>query len=190
MYELFNRHSTAIGERFTFAAVTNLFGCRVGKIPSLLLRQTAAAQDEPYAWHIDIRRALTGPDGPSQSLIISLKPRNSRPNLSLYEVLDVWGYSANGWTPAMLRLRGLYIDEDPAVVANPADFEIELTKNDVPIYSMLYLDGSISKGKLTGRWTAPRASSTNSVLLWPEALSYFFAMIQDRTPGVLTADWR
>ena len=38
---------------------------------------------------------------------------------------------------------------------------------------MIYLDGTVRNGQLEGRWTAPRPSSTNSVLLWPFAFEYF-----------------
>jgi hypothetical protein len=72
----------------------------------------------------------------------------------------------------MLHLRGLLVDE------NPTDFDelnFERDESDVidPIFSMMYLNGTILQNRLSGRWTPPGPSSTNSVLLWPETLRYF-----------------
>jgi hypothetical protein len=98
--------------------------------------------------------------------------------------MDVWGYSASGWSPIMLRLNGLYVDEDPSVVDRNSfvrkDHEI-----DGPIYEFLYLVGTIHDGKPFGKWTAPPISATNAVLLWPDALKYFFDCISVTSPSVL-----
>jgi hypothetical protein len=106
------------------------------------------------------------------TLIIDLKPKNRETNLSLYEVAEVWGHSSNGWTPIMLRLRGLFIDEDPTAF-NREDFTRCEADIDDPIFSMMYLQGTIREGSLLDKWTPPGPSPTNSVLLWPETLQYF-----------------
>lgn len=56
---------------------------------------------------------------------------------------------------------------------------------DGAIYEFLYLDGSVTGGKLSGQWVPPPASPTNAALLWPDTLNYFFQCIRTRTPGVL-----
>lgn len=84
----------------------------------------------------------------------------------------------------MLRLRGLCVDGTP-VIYDPNDFPLPVDVAEDPIYSFVYLDGTIKGGKLEGPWTAPRRSSTNSVLLWPYALSYFFESIRTQTPRAL-----
>ena len=108
----------------------------------------------------------------NQTLIIDLKPRNARRNLSLYEVSDVWGVSYSSWTPIMLHLRGLFIDEDPDCF-DTKDFVRRPEEIDEPIFSMMYLQGGVKNGRLEGKWIPPGPSSTNGVLLWPEDFEYF-----------------
>ena len=108
----------------------------------------------------------------NQTLIIDLKPRNARRNLSLYEVSDVWGVSYSSWTPIMLHLRGLFIDKDPDCF-DTKDFVRRPEEIDEPIFSMMYLQGGVRNGHLEGRWIPPGPSSTNGVLLWPEDFEYF-----------------
>jgi hypothetical protein len=104
-------------------------------------------------------------------LIIDLTPKDTL-SVSLYEVTEAWGYSNVDWTPIMLHLRGLFIEHDRDGI-DARRFERELEDIDDPIFSMMYLRGSVRNGKLAGRWTPPGPSSTNSVLLWPESLQYF-----------------
>jgi hypothetical protein len=170
--------------RYEFLEKVSLFGCNEGFIPWLLAGQMPASQDEPYAWHLEVESALANAGHQGSTLIIDLKPKQSDKNLSLYEVVDVWGYSADGWTPVLLHLSGLFVDEDPTKV-NRNDFTIDNDARKGPIYEFLYLDGTISEGKLIGRWSPPPVSPTNAVLLWPDALKYFVACIQQRTPNVL-----
>jgi hypothetical protein len=98
--------------------------------------------------------------------------------------MDVWGYSADGWSPILLRLNGLFVDENPSAV-NREDFVRKDNDIDGPIYEFLYLDGSIKDGKLSGLWVPPPASPTNAALLWPKTINYFFQCIRSRTPDVL-----
>jgi len=94
------------------------------------------------------------------------------------------GLSDSGWTPILLRLNGLFIDEDPSLV-NRNDFIRKDCDIVGPIYEFLYLAGSVTDGKLTGKWGAPPPSPTNAALLWPDSLKYFFQCIRTRTPEVL-----
>ena len=83
-------------------------------------------------------------DYKSCSLIIDLKPYQKETNLSLYELLDVWGFSDHSWTPVMLRLSGLFVDEDdPEVIAQRQDFVLEDDEIDGPIYEFMYIAGSV-----------------------------------------------
>jgi hypothetical protein len=124
------------------------------------------------------------PEYPESTLLIDLKPKQHKANISLYEVMDVWGYSSNGWSPLMLRLNGLFVDEKPTNV-NRKSFVRRDDELSGPIYEFLYVVGSVARGKLDGQWVPPPASPTNAALLWPEAINYFFRCIQSRTPGVL-----
>jgi len=73
-------------------------------------------------------------------ILVDLKP-SDRSKVSLYRLRDVWGYSADNWTPLALRLEGLLIDKRRD---NPSRFKqafvgpIE-TKDFV--YEFLYLNG-------------------------------------------------
>ena len=91
----------------------HLFGCNEGFIPWLLKRQIPSSQGEPYKWHIPIQDALNETEYSGSTLVIDLKPKQNKTNLSLYELLDVWGYSDSGWTPILLHLSGLFVDADP-----------------------------------------------------------------------------
>lgn len=109
---------------------------------------------------------------PDSALIINLKPKAKSPNLSLYEVVEVFGFSDSGWTAVLLYLRGLFVDEDPSKF-DDRDFVRSPNETHDPIFSMTYLDGTIRDGQLKGKWTAPPPSATNSVLLWPAPFRYF-----------------
>ena len=100
--------------------------------------------------------------------------------------MDVWGYSSSGWTPISLHLSGLFVDEDPSKY-DRNDFWIEDSRRDEPIYEFLYIQGSVSNGKLSGSWTSPPVSPTNAALLWPSTLIYFIECIKKRTPDILKA---
>jgi hypothetical protein len=174
-------HST----HYQFSEQVSLFGCNSGFIPWLLQLQTPVHQEEPYLWHLEVEKALANTDDyKNATLIIDLKPKQQKTNVSLYEVFDVWGYSSSGWTPILLHLGGLFVDADPLQV-NRNDFTIADDAVDRPIYEILYLDGSVQTGKLVGRWNAPPVSPTNAALLWPETVNYFVKCIRERTPDVL-----
>lgn len=171
--------------RYQLAEPVSLFGRNSGLIPWLLQTQTLPSQNEPYPWHLDIEKALAKTDKYRDStLVIDLKPKQHKTNVSLYELLDVWGYSYYGWTPILLHLEGLFVDEDPSTV-NKDDFVRVDDEMKDPIYEFLYLDGSIENGKIKGTWNPPPVSPTNAVLLWPYALKYFIKCIIERTPDVL-----
>ncbi|WP_235705842.1 hypothetical protein [Acidiphilium iwatense] len=142
-------------------------------------------QGEPYDWHVDVLAELDSQkDYRSSTLVIDLKPKQNKTNISLYEVMDVWGQSDSGWTPILLRLGGLFVDQNPEGI-NRESFVRDDKDIDGPIYEFLYLSGSVGCGKLDGLWVPPPASPTNAALLWPGALNYFFRCICERTPDVL-----
>ena len=170
---------------YQFAGRCALFGCNQGFIPWLLRRQLSSLQGEPYRWHLPIQDCLNGAerndtDLTGSTLIIDLKPKQNKPNLDFYEVLDVWGYSDDGWSPILLHLSAL-----PVAKVDRNEFIINDDERDEPIYEFMYLSGSVTDGRLVGRWNAPPVSPTNAALLWPEVLAYFFASIRSRTPGVV-----
>jgi hypothetical protein len=182
MYYLYEVINEPPQRHFTRLEKTHLFGCNVGKIHQMLSQQLCGTENEPYSWHLPVEELLVPA---KQALIIDLKPNNKEPNtvLSLYEVRDVWGYSAFGWTPGMMRLRGVSIDGEPPI-SDAEDFAVEPIPGNDSVYTFLHFDGTIRAGKLEGKWTAPRRSSTNSALLWPNAIEYFIKQIRETTPRV------
>lgn len=176
MYALYTKDSENDGFRYCFVQPVSLFGCNIGYIPILLRLVTPSGQKEPYAWHINVVKRLAERGQGGHALLINLKP-NDATNLSLYELADIWGYSDSGWTPILMHLRGLFVDEDPNNF-NVRDFHRSAIEVEDPIFSMMYLSGTVQDGNLRGRWTAPRASATNSVLLWPHTFKYFTEQVE------------
>lgn len=178
MYARYEKQSTSDGYRYRFAEPISLFGCNQGYIPWLFSVTVPDAASEPMPWHLLVADTLRLVELDGSALIINLKPRSKAGNLSLYEVVEVFGFSASGWTPLMLYLRGLFVDENPSRF-DEKDFVRSQSETEDPIFSMMYLDGTVRNGKLEGRWTAPRPSSTNSVLLWPASFEYFAQQAQE-----------
>ncbi len=173
------------GTCYEFRENISLFGCNKGFIPWLLRFKVPTRQEEPYMWHINVVSELgENAEYPNSTLLIDLKPKQNKTNLSLYEVIDVWGYSLDGWTPILLRLNGLFVDEEPSTVERKS-FVRNDRDIDGPIHEFLYLNGSVANGKLIGSWAAPPASPTNAALLWPNTLKYFAKCIRDATPDIL-----
>src|SRR5208282_3685700 len=119
-----------------------------GKVPK--------GQEAPWRWHIDVRVGLDDPTNePSYkncSLIIDLKPAQKETNLSLYEILDIWGFSMRSWTPILLRLAGLFVDnEDPIAIKQRLNFLLPDDRIESPIYEFLYISGGVHQGELTGQ---------------------------------------
>ena len=181
VFALYRKNRQKDQTRYQFLQKVPLFGCDEGFIPRLLGKQMPDGQKEPYLWHLQIENALAKAEYPNSTLVIDPKPKQKKTNFSLYEVLEVWGYSAAGWTPILLHLSRLFVDEDPQKF-DRNDFWIRADKRDEPIYAVLYLDGTISNGKFIGGWNAPPASPTNAALLWPDTLRYFFRCIREQIP--------
>lgn len=161
----------------------HIFGCNVGLIASLLKKRLLPTDSQPLRWHLSVENILAEQ---LEALIIDLKPNNADKGTSrsLYMVKDVWGFSHCDWTPALMRMRGLVVDGDP-VIENQDDFTVEINPGHENIYTILYFDGTIKNGHLDGRWVPPSRSSTNSALLWPDTVRYFFQIIKEVTPSIL-----
>ena len=184
MYALYDKVRNKGSTRYCFRKKVSLFRCKSGYVPWLLSKQFTADSSEPLPWHVNIESSLGNVGQDNQTLIIDLKPKSKEPNLSLYEVSNVWGYSASGWTPILLHLRGLFIDEDRGRF-NEQDFIRTPAEIDDPIFSMMYLRGTIKGSHLEGKWTPPGPSPTNSVLLWPDALKYFWQQAKNIIDGAI-----
>lgn len=177
VYALYEKQLQGSARRYVFKKQVSLFGCKSGYLPYLLKASLASEDCEPLAWHVNIDQAMKDVGQSDNALIINLKPNSSAPNLSLYEVVEVWGDSASGWTAVMFYLRGLFCDADPDAF-NANDFVRTPQEVEEPIFSMMYLPGStVQGGIIRGRWTPP--GPAQSVLLWPETFEYFAEKAKD-----------
>lgn len=194
MFALYSKKTEEGRLKLKLEEEISLFGCRVGYIPKLLGKVIPAGQEEPFKWHLPIQhmlaervleRASEECQGLKPAIIIDIKPRNKKEKyVTLCELLDVWGYSSSGWTPILMRLRGLLIDADPNKYEK-SHLELDAQDNYDIIYTLLHLSGSVSKGRLVGTWNPPGPSPTNSVLLWPDTLKYFMECIKENDPKLL-----
>lgn len=149
----------------------SLFGSVNGIIPQMLQEITPSKQREAYKWEIDLARDLPKIGIEQSSVVIDLKP-NQEGKISLYEIKKIFGYSDCGWTPMMFYLQTLFVDEPgddkmkKKFKVNVEDAENIFTFHHVP-------NGTVRNGKIVGKWTPPRPSSTNSALLWEDSIDYF-----------------
>lgn len=140
-----------------------------GPLSALALKLTNGAS--PNKWHV------TGPElvaeilrinpnlGPATDVLIDLKP--AAKEVSLYRLLDVWGFSDNGWTPVALHLEALIV-ETPS--HDPAAFKRSFTAgpNCESVAEFLYLQGATAKDT----WNWGRIGGVNGALLWPDTFRY------------------
>ncbi len=125
-------------------------------------------KESPFKWHAtadEIVRAISGQA--TQEILINLKP-NVAKNVSLYRLVDVWGFSSKDWTPLALRLEVLFADlphEDPERFMN--SFEITEQKRDF-VGEFLYVQGGTDRGT----WNWGPVGSVNGALLWRPAFLY------------------
>jgi hypothetical protein len=172
VHALYEKQRVDSGFHFKFKEPRSLAGKDRGMIPHLLEVHLNGSGSEPLPWHFIIEDELIHGGWPNCTLIINLKPNDAGGNLSLYEVVEAWGWSQSGWTPIMLHLRGLITDEDSGA-CDPHDFIRKKEDLDDPIFTMIYMNGTVQNGELGGGWNFPPPSSTNSVLLWPKTFEYF-----------------
>jgi hypothetical protein len=155
----------------------SLFGCKQGFIPYLLKNSIPSSQNEPYAWHLSIDQALQQNGYPEHSIVIDINPKKAN-EIFICKLLDVWGYSDYEWTPMMFRLHELR-SPDLGKQSLLKRFSEVQQLTSTPIYSFLYVFGTVKNGSIAGKWTPPGPSSTNSVLLWPKPMRYFLQVIQE-----------
>lgn len=173
MFLLYKVAKTPPTCQFKLLRGTSLFGCNVGIVARYLAEMIGAEAAEPYNWHFNMAEALSRLELDADAFVIDLKPEQ---NASRYEILEVWGHSDHGWTPAMLKLRALLVDEKTTEYPQE-NFVLPRCENLDGVYTFLYFNGSVKDGKLTGTWLPPGRSSTNSALLWPEVLKHFVKQI-------------
>ena len=132
--------------------------------------------DSPFRWHAtssEIVAALSG-TSPTQEIIIDLKP-NIAKNVSLFRLLDIWGFSYPDWTPLAVRLEALFGD---LIHDDPKQFKAcfsDATADHSMVGEFLYVQG----GTAGGSWSWGRVGSVNGALLWRDAFDYLSGKLNE-----------
>lgn len=179
-YFLYAKKGTGESDSYVRRRETSIAGSVNGIVSRYLRLVATPTTAEPWLWHIPMTGALGRLEADADAFVIDLKP-DDRVLVSLYEVRNVWGFTSSGWTPMMLELETLLVDERREHF-DKREFTIPRTGRE-QVATFLYLNGGVENGALTGPWTFPRPSSTNSALLWPDALAYFVRQLGYQAPA-------
>lgn len=135
-----------------------------------------AIRDGTPHWHASGPELLAEiPDSrENQDIIIDVKP-NVRNNISLYRLVNIWGYSYDIYTPLALQLECLFSDR---LENDPVTFKTCFTDSaasKTSLVEFLYLNA----GTKSGTWTWGLSGRVNGALLWKEAFTYFVRSVGD-----------
>jgi hypothetical protein len=108
------------------------------------------------------------------ALVIDLKP-NVKRNVSLYEVLDVWGYSYHTWTPIAVCLRELYVDDEREDASTFKD-QFDHAGTGHLVGEFLYVQGGVGGGT----WNWGMVGRVNGALLWRDAFAFLSGALGKR----------
>lgn len=144
-----------------------------------LSRRINVDQRSPFGWHVTAEAILNFLENRSvgRAIVIDLKPRVTG-NISLYRLLDVWGYSYDEWTPLALRLEVLFSDR---IEADANGFKKSFVHtNDEPEYlgEFLYTQGGVTKGT----WNWGLVGRVNGALLWRNAFDFLVSSLDHTIP--------
>jgi hypothetical protein len=179
MYSWYTRINENNQVRLTWEEDMSIAGCNNGIIANELKNILSPNDNPPVGWSIPVSDKWNKED---YSIIIDIKPKSEE--VFLCELDKVFGFSYNGWSPIMLRLKLLFSDTNKEEVDKKSfiyPYEPEI------IYTMFYLYGSFKDGKLTGTWNPPFGTIT-ALLFWPEAMTFFFEQVKKNDPDFLTID--
>ena len=163
-------------KEYTYIRNVRIAGSR-GPLALIQKRKNPRARI-PFPWHAtgaEIVQQISGPEI-SNEVIIDLKPYQE--NVSLYRLLNVWGYSYEGWTPVALHLEALFVDRPES---SPKRFKRRFLDRGArrdQIGEFLYLQGGVREGK----WNWGMVGRVNGALLWPDAFEYLASSLK----GVLS----
>lgn len=159
-----------------FEDYASLAGCNNGIVANELRKILHPSDNADMGWILPIAEKW---NEQNYSFIIDIKPKSNE--FFICELDKVVGYSYEGWSPVMLRLKVLYN------VFTKAELNREkflYPDNPEIIYTMLYLYGSIENGKIIGTWKPPFGTVT-ALLFWPEAMTFFFEQVKQLDPDFL-----
>ena len=177
MYALYSTNRQGDSVQFSLLRRSSIAGNKSGIVVRYLRTVVGPEDSEPFRWHLPMAEALSSLHSGSDAFVIDLKPDQSE-LVTLFEVTDIWGYSDSGWTPILLRLRELIVDESSKHHRKRLFF-VEDYDSKRLVHTFLYLSGTVRRGQITGTWNFPGPSPTNSVLLWPRTYRYFRDRIEE-----------
>ena len=167
-FMLYRAAKEPAGTRYDYLRNVSLAGSS-GPLAKFSWNANPTAQT-PFKWHAAAADILALLDAtPSEhAILIDLKPRVSG-NVSVYRLLDVWGYSYSAWTPLALRLEVIFGDRQEA---DPATFKRAFVDEE-RVHSLagefLYTQGGVSTGST---WNWGMVGRVNGALLWREAFDF------------------
>ncbi|MBS1683189.1 MAG: hypothetical protein JSS76_00430 [Bacteroidetes bacterium] len=179
MYSWYKRINENGQVRLVFEEQTSMAGCNNGVIADELRKVITASDNPPLGWTLPIADKWNKED---YSFIIDIKPKSDE--IFLCELDRVFGYTFEGWTPIMLRLKLLFSDTYKMDKMN-----FECPEEPEVIYTMFYLYGSFKDGKLTGTWNPPFGTIT-ALLFWPEAMTFFYEQVRRFDPHFLNQNFK
>jgi hypothetical protein len=151
------------------------------------LAQLVAMRNEqksvPFGWHSTSDELITlhGGTPTTQAIVIDLKP-NVPNNVSLYRLLDVWGYSYTNWTPLAFRLQALFVDRhEPDPTAFKRSF-VDAGEDHRLAGEFLYVHGGVTGGD----WNWGKVGHVNGVLLWKEAFDFLYTGLSQGMKNALS----
>ncbi|MFZ1977623.1 MAG: hypothetical protein WAV76_06665 [Bacteroidota bacterium] len=152
-----------------------------GPIRSFVYSKIDKETIEPFTWHMSkgdmlLKLGVSENDLSSRAIVIDLKPKEEK--AELYLLQNVWGYTANDWTPIALHLEELSIGVKRVRNAAPSIFT-SIGSDDTPIVEFLYLQGGLKKDN----WRWGPVGSVNGALLWPSTLQYFLSVFPKQAIG-------
>ncbi len=160
--------------RYQLLEEVGFAGGKDGYLQKMLQNSMAKHQNEPYYWHLDVPNCLAKIGNVDESLVAFLDSNNGTSH-SLYEIINIWGRSAHGWTQILLHFCRLFTNENLEDESREKDFNLFPAEMDNPIFAISHFtDSTIENGEFIGKWSLPPTSLT---LLWPETAEYFTQQI-------------
>jgi len=194
MHHLYLKEKTCKNTIYTLLEPrVSLFGINKGIIcKQLKVQAKEQGLLQPCGWQLDLKqfgekiKHEKNIDIGEVVILVDLKPWDRA--LSLYELTNIWGYSAADWTPMMWELRAIFTDREAPFATSEAISPDEfLNEKDKwmknfscegavgpRIFTFNHTSsGTIINGEPIGKWNPPKPTSLNGCLIWPETMEYF-----------------
>lgn len=142
---------------------------------AMLCHSLNAEKRIPFKWHASSKKIIQSLGGSptEQAIVFDLKPRATG-RVSLYRLLDVWGFSFSNWTPLALRLRALFADQKEA---NPFAFKnsfLDPGTDHSLVGEFLHVRG----GAAEGTWHWGRVGRLHGAFLSCDAFNFLSAALK------------